>query len=117
MIVGVGTDLVDLARFEQVLQRSPGVRGRLFTPDESVLPMQSLAARFAAKEALAKALGAPGGLGWHDVEVVGPPPRFELRGTLVVAMDRVGAVRSHLSMSHDGGFAMAFVVLESGDPR
>ncbi|MBV9831176.1 MAG: holo-ACP synthase, partial [Marmoricola sp.] len=102
MIVGVGTDLVDLARFEDVLARSPGVRDRLFTPAEAVLPVPSLAARFAAKEALAKALGAPPGLTWHDAEVVGPPPRFEVRGTVAEALQRAGADRSHLSLSHDG---------------
>jgi len=112
MILGVGTDLVDLARFEAAIDRSPRLVDRLFTPREAALPVHSLAARFAAKEALAKALGAPGGLGWHDVEIVSPPPRFEMRGTLTEAMAELGAEHSHLSMSHDGGFAMAFVVLE-----
>ena len=112
MILGVGTDLVDLARFEAALERTPAMRDRLFTPREATLPVQSLAARFAAKEALAKALGAPGGLGWHDVEIISPPPRFEMRGTVTDAMAGLGAEHSHLSMSHDGGFAMAFVVLE-----
>ena len=70
VIVGVGTDLVEVARFEASLERTPTLRERLFTPAEAALPLESLAARFAAKEALAKALGAPAGLSWHDAEVV-----------------------------------------------
>ena len=74
--------------------------------------MHSLAARFAAKEALAKALGAPGGLCWHDAEVVTPRrPRFEIRGTVPGVPSRRRRT-VHLSLSHDGGFASAFVVLE-----
>ena len=62
-------------RFAESLTRTPGLRDRLFTPDEQLTPSgnprtgESLAARFAAKEALAKALGAPGDLHWHDAEV------------------------------------------------
>ena len=70
VIVGVGIDVVDIARLEQALERTPTLRERLFTPAEATLPLASLAARFAAKEALAKALGAPGGLSWQDAEVV-----------------------------------------------
>ena len=113
MITGVGTDLVDVARLEESLARTPTLRSRLFTPAEAELSVDSLAARFAAKEALAKALGAPGGLSWQDAEVVTDPdgrPSFQLGGTLA---DLVGDSRVHLSLSHDGGFALAFVVLES----
>ena len=70
MIVGVGIDVVEIARFEQALNRTAGLAGRLFTDGERTLPSHSLAARFAAKEALAKALGAPRGLLWTDAEVV-----------------------------------------------
>ncbi|KQT93791.1 4'-phosphopantetheinyl transferase [Marmoricola sp. Leaf446] len=113
MIVGIGTDVVDLARFEATLTRTPSVRERLFTPAEAALPLASLAARFAAKEALSKALGAPAGLDWHDAEVVtdgSGAPSFALRGTVAAA---VGGARPHLSLSHDAGVALAFVVLES----
>ena len=85
MIIGVGTDLVEIARLEQALERTPTLRERVFTPAEATLSTESLAARFAAKEALAKALGAPGGLSWQDAEVVVDEvgrPRFELRGTV-----------------------------------
>ncbi len=116
MIVGVGTDLVEIARLEQALERTPTLRERVFTTAEASLPLESLAARFAAKEALAKALGAPGGLSWQDAEVVvddGGRPGFELRGAVAAKAEELGVDRVHLSLSHDGGIAVAFVVLES----
>ena len=115
MIVGVGIDVVDIARFDESLSRTPSLRERLFTPAEAVLPLASLAARFAAKEAIAKALGAPVGLGWHDAEVIRETtgrPRFEIRGTVLVAADALGVRIVHVSLSHDGGIATAYVVLE-----
>ena len=115
MIVGVGIDVVELARFESALARTPALREKLFTPAEAELPPQSLAARFAAKEALAKALGAPAGLEWHDAEVVTLPsgdPTLELRGTVLARASELGATGTHLSLSHDGGIASAVVILE-----
>ena len=61
-VIGIGIDVVDIVRFEQSLQRTPTLSDRLFVESERNLPLPSLAARFAAKEALAKALGAPKGL-------------------------------------------------------
>jgi holo-[acyl-carrier protein] synthase len=69
VIVGIGVDVVDMARFEAALERTPELRMRLFTEVERVLAVQSLAARFAAKEAVAKALGAPPGLAHLEAEV------------------------------------------------
>ena len=118
MIIGLGTDLVEIARMEAALERTPRLRERLFTPAEATLPTESLAARFAAKEAIAKALGAPGGLSWQDAEVVVDEvgrPCFELRGTVAEAAAQLGVDRVHLTLSHDGGVAVAFVVLESHD--
>ena len=115
MIVGVGVDVVDLARFAESLRRTPSLRDRLLTPAEAALPVESMAARFAAKEAVAKALGAPGNLAWHDAEVVrlpGGQPVFELRGTVLARANDLGVTRTHLSLSHDSGVATAFVVLE-----
>lgn len=115
MIIGVGIDVCDLERFAASLERTPGLRERLFTPDEASRPMASLAARFAAKEALAKALGAPTGLAWHDAEVVSEAsgrPRFELRGTVQERAAQLGVTSVHLSLSHDAGIASAMVVLE-----
>jgi holo-[acyl-carrier protein] synthase len=116
VIIGVGTDVVEIARLEHSLERTPSLRTRLFTEDEAALPLESLAARFAAKEALAKALGAPGDLSWHDAEVVTDVsgwPSFELRGTVAARAGKLGVERVHLSLSHDAGVAVAFVVLES----
>lgn len=115
MIVGVGVDIVDIARFVETLRRTPNLKARLFTPGEAVRSDQSLAARFAAKEAIAKALGAPAGLGWHDAEVVSQEsgrPVFVVRGTVEQACQSAGAVHVHLSLSHDAGLATAYVVLE-----
>jgi holo-[acyl-carrier protein] synthase len=115
MIVGIGVDVVDIERFAASLERTPNLRTRLFTPAEATLPVNSLAARFAAKEAIAKALGAPRGLGWHDAEVVREEsgrPLFEIRGTVLAAADVLGVRTVHLSLSHDGGIATAYVVLE-----
>jgi holo-[acyl-carrier protein] synthase len=115
VIVGVGIDVCDLDRFAASLERTPGLRERLFTPAEATRPPASLAARFAAKEALAKALGAPKGLAWHDAEVVSEEsgrPRFELRGTVLARADELGVTSVHLSLSHDAGIASAMVVLE-----
>lgn len=115
-IVGVGIDVVDIERFGRSLDRTAGLRERLFTPAEAVRPLASLAARFAAKEALAKALGAPIGLAWHDAEVASEDsgrPRFRMRGTVLDAARALGASEAHLSLSHDAGIASAVVVLES----
>ena len=75
----------------------------------------SLAARFAAKEALAKALGAPAGLRWRDAEVpptAGQRPRLVLRNTVASAAAERGITALHLSLSHDAGIASALVVAE-----
>ncbi|RNL80968.1 holo-ACP synthase [Nocardioides marmorisolisilvae] len=115
MTVGVGVDVVDIARFQASLDRTPALREKLFTPAEAALPIESLAARFAAKEALAKALGAPGNLAWHDAEVVSLPsgqPTLELRGTVRARADELGVTGTHLSLTHDGGVAIAFLTLD-----
>ena len=114
MIIGVGIDVVDVARFGETLERTPRLLERLFTESERSMTLNSLAARFAAKEALAKALGAPGDLSWQDAEVAGEgQPALELRGTVAARAGELGVARVHLSLSHDAGMALAFVVLES----
>ena len=122
MIVGIGADVVSVPRFAASLQRSPGLRARLFTPRELVTDVghartdTSLAARFAAKEAVAKALGAPQGMAWHDCEVVGDGagrPWLRITGTVAAAATAQGIGRWHLSLSHDGDLAVAYVVAES----
>lgn len=115
-MIGVGIDVVDVERFGESLERTPALLERLFTPDEATRPLASLAARFAAKEAMAKALGAPVGMAWHDAEIVSEEtgrPRFEIRGTVAARADALGAEHVHVSLSHDAGIASAVVVLES----
>lgn len=114
-VVGVGIDVCEIARFEASCRRTPALVDKLFVEAERTRPMSSLAARFAAKEALAKALGAPHGMSWHDAEVVSEDtgrPRFVLRGTVRAEADRLGVRSVHLSLTHDGGIASAVVVLE-----
>ena len=116
MIVGVGIDVVDIARFGQSLERTAAMRERLFTPAERPRPLASLAARFAAKEALAKALGAPTGMNWLDAEIVSEQsgrPQFEIRDTVLARANDLGVASIHVSLSHDAGIASAVVVLES----
>ncbi|SDC30237.1 holo-[acyl-carrier protein] synthase [Sanguibacter gelidistatuariae] len=120
MILGVGVDVVDIARFMATLERAPRLREKLFTPVERDLAPSSLAARFAAKEALAKALGAPGDLHWHDAtipRVPGGAPVIEMRGTVAARAAALGVTSLHLSLSHDGGIATAMVVIEGPDAR
>ena len=116
MIVGVGIDVAEIERFSRALRRTPALAERLFTERERGLPVRSLAARFAAKEALAKALGAPRGLLWTDAEVVSGPggqPALEVTGTVAAAAQKAGVTAWHLSLSHDGGIATAIVIAES----
>lgn len=115
MIVGVGIDVVDVARFIATVERVPALRERLFTPEERDLPDASLAARFAAKEAIAKALGAPAGMRWQDAtvrRVVGQQPVVEVTGTVAARAVELGVARFHLSISHDAGIASAMCVAE-----
>jgi holo-[acyl-carrier protein] synthase len=121
VIIGVGIDVVPVARFAESLARTPGLRDRLFTEAEQRTPSggdrtaESLAARFAAKEALAKALGAPASLRWHDAEVVVGDrgrPHLDVRGTVAERAAALGISTWHLSLSHDGGIASAVVVAE-----
>ena len=112
MIDGVGLDVVDIARFTEALERTSGLKERLFTAAEQTKPISSLAARFAAKEALAKALNAGKGLPWHDAEVINlesGKPAFLFRGQIA---DLVDGAAVHLSLSHDAGIASAFVIVE-----
>lgn len=114
MIVGVGIDVVDVERFAKSLRRTPVLADRLFTAAEADLPLGSLAGRFAAKEALAKALGAPG-LAWREAEIGNESdgrPVLTLSGGVAARAAELAADSWHLSISHDAGVASAIVVLE-----
>ncbi|MEV7088993.1 holo-ACP synthase [Streptomyces sp. NPDC093085] len=121
MIIGVGIDVAEIDRFGESLRRTPHLADRLFVPDELLLPggerrgTASLAARFAAKEALAKALGAPAGLRWTDAEVYveeSGRPRLRVTGTVAARAAELGVRSWHISLSHDAGVASAVVIAE-----
>ncbi|MGJ4844591.1 MULTISPECIES: holo-ACP synthase [unclassified Leifsonia] len=115
MIAGIGVDVVDLERFARSLERTPRLRERLFTEAERGLPVHSLAARFAAKEALIKALGGSEGVRWHDMEIVSDDdrnPGFVLHNVVERDVRDRGIAHIHVTMSHDAGVATAFVVTE-----
>lgn len=118
-IVGIGVDVVDLARFKDVLERTPGIADRLFTKAEQIsaegheLPLQSLAGRFAVKEAVAKALKAPAGMHFHDCEVSnGGAPQLTISGSVLEVAESAGVTDWHVSISHDGPVAIAYVIAE-----
>lgn len=115
MIIGVGIDVVDVDRFAETLARTPRLAERLFTDGERDLPIASLAARFAAKEAVAKAFGAPVGMHWRDAEVHRGDdgrPHLTMTGTVAARAEALGVRSVHLSLSHDAGIASAVVVAE-----
>ncbi|GJF29331.1 holo-[acyl-carrier-protein] synthase [Kitasatospora sp. NE20-6] len=121
MIIGVGIDVAEIERFGESLERTPQLADRLFTEAELHLPSgarrgtASLAARFAAKEALAKALGAPAGLHWTDAEVHTEDsgrPVLRVTGTVAARAAELGVRSWHVSLSHDAGVASAVVIAE-----
>ncbi|MGH7361409.1 MAG: holo-ACP synthase [Candidatus Methylomirabilales bacterium] len=121
MIIGVGTDLVSVPRLRQAVTRRDRLLHRLFTEAEVAEcrrradPAPHLAARFAAKEACLKALqiGMGGGIRWREVEVEGgggKVPRLILRGAAATRAAALGVRQTHLSLAHEGEYALAFVV-------
>ncbi len=124
MILGVGIDEVEVDRLTASLQKEAGLRERLFTPDEvrsceaRKHTAQHLAARFAAKEAFAKALGTgiAEGLSFKDIEIMQEPegrPTIQLHGRARQMADARGVSAVHVSLTHTAVRAAAIVVLES----
>jgi holo-[acyl-carrier protein] synthase len=116
VIVGIGVDVVDIARFERTIERTPRLLDRMFGPTEQALPLRSLAARYAAREALIKALGGSEGLQFKDVEITPEEsgrPWFTITGSTAESVARRGITTIHLSMSHDAGLAIAYVIAEA----
>lgn len=123
-ILGIGVDIVDISRVERLVARYDArFLSRVFTENESRYAMGSansaerLAGRFAVKEAVLKALGTgkSGGILWHDVETLPGPagkPVVRLHGQAVRRAKWKGGGPIHVSISHDGGKAIAFVILE-----
>jgi holo-[acyl-carrier protein] synthase len=117
-VIHTGIDVVQVARLEAALERWPRLAQRLFTDEERRYaagrphPVESLAARFAAKEATMKALGVGWPrVSWQDIEVVRGKGRPELRLTGRAAA-LAGGGRLAVSLAHDGGVAVAQVILE-----
>lgn len=123
MIVGLGLDVIPISRIAAMLARyGARLEQRLFTDDERAycrgrgVPAQHFAVRFAAKEALLKAIGAPSGLRWREIEVLPGPggaPELRLTGAAADAASARGAVHRHVSLTHAGDVAAAVVVLEA----
>jgi holo-[acyl-carrier protein] synthase len=124
MVIGVGIDVVDIERFRTSLARTPSMRERLFTQVEldyaapKADPVPSLAARFAAREAVMKAMGL--GLGafgfhevWVEVDTATGEPNLRVDGAAEALATARGITRWHLSLAHDGGVATAMVVAAS----
>lgn len=122
----IGIDIVEVPRFRAVLARRPRVAERLFTPDERAYaaarsdPTERLAARFAAKEAVMKALGAGfGDVAFRDMEVVraeGGRPGVRLRGRAAARARTAGVTGWHLSLSHTENLAVAVAVAVGPGP-
>ena len=119
-VIGIGIDTVDVERFRRALATRPGIAERLFTPAEEAYgrrqrdPAQRLAARFAAKEAVMKALGVGlGAFAFRDVEVVKAPsgaPSIALTGRAAELAARRGVTSWHVSLTHTGLVAEAVAV-------
>ncbi len=127
MILGTGIDLMDPRRLKKAAQKwGDRILDRLFTQDEKAQcegrgdPWPSFAVRFAAKEAMVKAmgLGLRQGITWKQIEVVYGKygkPELRMSGKASEILSNQGVTKTHLSLSHQEGMAMAMVILE-GDP-
>ncbi len=118
-IHGVGIDLVELPRFQRTLDRTPSIRGRLFTPMELERcgdRVDRLAARFAAKEAVAKAMGTGiRGFAFLEIEVTNDDlgrPSAVLLGRAAITADRLGIIAVHLSLTTATETVAAYAVAE-----
>lgn len=118
-MIGVGIDVVAVDRFAAALGRTPELADRLFAAAERVTEsgrqrsIASLAARFATKEAVAKALGVPAGLQWHDCivrTIDRGRPELLVTGTVAQVAVSQGISGWRLSLSHDAGIAAAVVL-------
>ena len=102
MIIGIGVDTVNIERFERIVTETPAFVRRVFTASERTRNLRSQAVRFAAKEALAKVLGAPAGLNWQDCEVASTEsgqPYLVVSGTIAARARSLGINRLHLSLT------------------
>ncbi len=121
MIVGVGVDVMEIRRFAEALERRPRIAERVFTEAEAAyclgkpFPPQHFAARFAAKEAVGKALGI-GMTRWREVEVVRGrgAPQIALHGRYAERGKALGVTKVWVSLAHGQDSAIAMAVAEAG---
>lgn len=124
MILGIGSDIVEVARIDAAIQRfGQRFRNRIYSSLEDEYcsskrhPAQHYAARFSAKEAFIKAIGTRRGVRWVDIEVAratSGKPSIKLHGKAQRLADDRGVTRMHLTMSHTAEHAIAQVLLEEG---
>jgi holo-[acyl-carrier protein] synthase len=124
VIISIGTDIVEVHRIRETIERTPRFVERVFTESEraycdskGAAAAQHYAARFSAKEAALKALGTgwAGKIGWQDIEVRSNEkgaPRLEIKGGALEVMESLGATTIHVSLSHTTEHATAQVILE-----
>ena len=125
MILSIGIDIVEVYRIAETLARTPRFTERVFTETEraycdakGAAAAQSYAGRFAAKEAFLKALktGWRGKITWHDIEIVSDAdgvPTLRISGEAQALFEKLGALRSHISISHTAEHAVAQVIFEN----
>jgi holo-[acyl-carrier protein] synthase len=125
MIIGLGTDIVDVGRIAARLAKGEGFRNLVFTPfeiaycEQQAVPAESYAARFAAKEALLKAMGTGwgnGGINFDEIEIrndANGKPEMFLIGAGAARYETMGIKRIWVSLSHEKTAAVAMVILES----
>lgn len=123
MIIGVGTDIIEVNRIEKKLNHEAGLKATIFTPteidycDSKKFPQQHFAARFAAKESFFKALGTGWryGMRYQEIEIINDElgnPEIHVSGKVKEEVNRRGIDKIHVSLSHLKEIANAFVVLE-----
>jgi holo-[acyl-carrier protein] synthase len=122
-ILGLGVDICEIARMERALDRHPTLRARVFTPEEiaycdrKARPGESYAGRFAAREAVIKALGGYRARGWHDISVTRAPsgaPSIRLEGNAKERADALGVTSVMIAITHERTNAVAFAVAVGG---
>lgn len=111
MIFGIGVDIVDLQRFAQTLI-TPNFRNKYFSKNEAILPIQSLAGHFAAREAFYKAVQNPELFNWNDIEIINEvsgKPKFIFKNDLA---EFCSTKKIHLTITHSPEFAISVVIIE-----